>query len=191
MVYSCWRREGHAMSLDRRGKYPGSIGSPQHRATGTPGKRTLTESLVAPAARRPIQTAPADPRGQATPAAVARAAAPPSSAGERVPAGVRPQMEQALGADFSAVRIHAGPEAQAIGALAYAQGTDLHFAPGQYQPDSPRGQELLGHELTHVMQQARGRVSAPHQAKGGSIHNDPALEREADERGASAARRKP
>src|SRR4051812_49640482 len=130
MVYSCWRREGHAMSLDRRGKYPGSIGSPQHRATGTPGKRTLTESLVAPAARRPIQTAPADPRGQATPAAVARAAAPPSSAGGGVPAGGQTPMGQGLGGDLSPLRIPVGAQTQTNGAPAHAPGDQLHFSPG-------------------------------------------------------------
>ncbi|HEX7841154.1 MAG TPA: DUF4157 domain-containing protein, partial [Kofleriaceae bacterium] len=68
-------------------------------------------------------------------------------------------MEIAFAADFSNVRVHEGAQATAIGALAYAQGTDLHFAPGQYQPHSPRGQELLGHELAHVVQQTQGRVA--------------------------------
>ena len=43
-------------------------------------------------------------------------------------------------------------------ALAYTQGTDIHFAPGQFEPDTSAGQQLLGHELTHVIQQAEGRV---------------------------------
>jgi len=51
-----------------------------------------------------------------------------------------------------------------LGAQAYTQGTDIHFAPGQYQPSSQGGQELLGHELAHVVQQADGRVKATTQA---------------------------
>jgi hypothetical protein len=112
---------------------------------------------------------------------------PASGGGTPMPAAVQAKMEGALGADFSNVRIHQGPEAQSIGALAYAQGTNLHFAPGQYDPGSQRGQELLGHELVHVVQQAQGRVSAP-QGKGAAINHDPALEHEADIRGAAAAR---
>ena len=40
-------------------------------------------------------------------------------------------------------------KAEEIGALAYAQGTDIHFAPGQYNPECQEGQKLIGHELTH------------------------------------------
>lgn len=115
-------------------------------------------------------------------------AAPASTGGAPMPAPVQAKMEHAFGADFSAVRVHEGPQAEAMGALAYTQGTDIHFAPGQYAPGSQRGQELLGHELTHVVQQAQGRVSTPAQGKGGVINEDPSLEREADQLGARAAR---
>jgi hypothetical protein len=98
-------------------------------------------------------------------------------------------MEAAFGTDFAQVRIHEGPQAEAVGALAYTQGTDIHFAAGQYQPGSQRGQELLGHELTHVVQQSQGRVQATTQASGVDINADASLEREADELGARAARR--
>jgi hypothetical protein len=46
----------------------------------------------------------------------------------------------------------------------------------------------LGHELTHVVQQRAGRVTVPAQHKGLPINADPALEQEADEMGAKAAR---
>lgn len=108
--------------------------------------------------------------------------------GQRLPGPVQAKMEHALGSDFSAVRIHEGAQAASIGALAYTRGTDIHFAPGQYDPESRRGQELLGHELTHVVQQARGRVGTTTQAKGLPVNDDPGLEREADELGARAAR---
>jgi hypothetical protein len=114
--------------------------------------------------------------------------APAATGGAPMPAAVQAKMEHAFGADLSSVRIHEGPRAQAMGALAYAQGTDIHFAPGQYAPDSRRGQELLGHELTHVVQQAQGRVRATSQASGAPWNADPALEHEADVLGSRAAR---
>jgi len=115
-------------------------------------------------------------------------ALPATTAGQPMPADVQARMEHAFGADFSAVRIHEGQHAPSIGALAYTQGTDIHFAPGAYDPGSQRGQSLLGHELTHVVQQAQGRVQSTGQAKGAAVNDDPALEREADDMGAQAAR---
>lgn len=105
-----------------------------------------------------------------------------------MPAHVQTKMEGALGTSFSAVRIHEGPRSEALGAQAFTQGTDIHFAPGHYQPDSQSGQELLGHELTHVVQQQQGRVNASKQAKGVGLNEDASLEAEADELGAKAAR---
>ncbi len=115
-------------------------------------------------------------------------ATPPSTAGAPLPAGVQTKMDAAFDFDFSNVRVHEGGAASEIGALAYTQGSDVHFGPGQYQPHSQSGQELLGHELAHVVQQAEGRVQATTQAKGVDINADEALEREADEMGAAAAR---
>ncbi|MEG4301541.1 DUF4157 domain-containing protein, partial [Microcoleus sp. D3_18a_C4] len=111
----------------------------------------------------------------------------PSGGGKLMPEPVQQKMEGAFGADFSGVRIHEGPQAKAIGAVAYTQGSDIHFQPSKYQPDTQSGQELLGHELTHVVQQRAGRVSVP-QGKGAPINADPGLETEADILGAKAAR---
>jgi len=105
-----------------------------------------------------------------------------------MPEHVQAKMENAFGADFSSVRVHEGNQARQLGALAYTQGTDIHFAPGQYQPDSHSGQELLGHELAHVIQQGQGRVASDAPlAKGLAVNIDPALEQEADQMGARAA----
>lgn len=128
------------------------------------------------------------PGPDAGPDAEGSGATPAPGGGSRLSAAVQAKMEQSFGADLSAVRIHEGPDARAMGALAYAQGTHIHFAPGQYDPGSQRGQELLGHELAHVVQQAQGRVPATAQAKGMNINDDSSLEREADEMGARAAR---
>jgi len=116
-------------------------------------------------------------------------AASPSStgSGQRLPAAVQARMERAFAADFSGVRVH--PESTrpaSIGALAYARGNDIYFSPGHYDPGSTSGLELIGHELTHTIQQCAGRVAV--QGKGGEIESDPRLEAEADEMGARAAR---
>lgn len=116
---------------------------------------------------------------------------PPDAGGPGAPIAspFREKMERAFGADFSAVRIHEGPQAAAMGAVAYTRGDDIHFQPGAYDVASRSGQELLGHELTHVVQQRSGRVVA--QGKDSPINADPALEAEADEMGARAARGEP
>ncbi len=108
-----------------------------------------------------------------------------------MPAPVQAKMESAFGADFSSVRIHEGQAATELGAAAYTQGRDIHFAPGQYDPGSTAGQELLGHELAHVVQQSEGRVQPTVQGKGVFLGEDSALEQEADARGARAARGEP
>jgi hypothetical protein len=117
-----------------------------------------------------------------------RASPAPTGSGRSLPRELQAKMGGAFGADFSAVRVHEGSHVNDMGALAYTQGTDVHFAPGQYQPASQSGQELIGHELAHVVQQSQGRVSASAQAKGIAINDDDSLEREADELGARAAR---
>jgi hypothetical protein len=160
-----------------------------------PGRSPRTARLpVSGGAGAPVQ-AKAEPRAaSAWGDADASASADPfgihlqDQGGDRMPVGVQRKMEASFAADFSGVRIHEGGEAAAIGAVAYAQGKDLHFAPGEYQPDTQAGQELIGHELGHVVQQAEGRVATPGQAKGAAINEDPGLEREADEMGARAAR---
>jgi hypothetical protein len=113
-----------------------------------------------------------------------------SRGGEALPDDVRASMEASFGADFGAVRVHQDDQASAVGARAFARGTDLHFAPGTYDPGSAGGRELIGHELAHVVQQASGRASAA-QAKGMATLGDPALEAEADVQGARAARGEP
>ncbi|HEV2446920.1 MAG TPA: GNAT family N-acetyltransferase [Candidatus Sulfopaludibacter sp.] len=111
----------------------------------------------------------------------------PKSGGWPLPRDVQRKMEHALGANFSDVRIHVGPEASSIGAIAFTWGSDIHFAPGQYNPHTPHGQFLLGHELTHVVQQRAGRVANPF-GSGVAVVQDHALEAEADRLGKAAAR---
>ncbi|MFN3259775.1 MAG: DUF4157 domain-containing protein [Pikeienuella sp.] len=105
--------------------------------------------------------------------------------GRALPGSVRAQMEQAFGADFGDVRIHVGPQAERIGAIAFTAGADIYFAPGRFRPESAEGRRLLGHELAHVLQQRQGRV------RGGAgaltVVQDAALEAEADRMGERAS----
>lgn len=105
-----------------------------------------------------------------------------------MPEEVQAKMEGAFKTDFSDVKIHADSgKATEVGALAYTQGSDIHFAPGQYHPSDQPGQALLGHELTHVVQQREGRVQPTTQMAGLPVNDDEGLESEADSLGASAA----
>lgn len=103
-----------------------------------------------------------------------------------LPKDVRSKMENAFTADFSDVRVHIGHEASSLGAIAYTWGTNIHFAPGQYNPHTIQGQKLLGHELWHVLQQKAGRVRNPF-GGGVAVVQDHALEAEADRMGIKAA----
>jgi GNAT superfamily N-acetyltransferase len=109
-----------------------------------------------------------------------------SGGGKPLPEMVRGKMEAALGADFSSVRVHVGPQAERIGAIAFTIGSDIYFAPGRYQPDTLHGQQLLGHELAHVVQQRAGRVRNPIGSEL-AVVQDHALEAEADRLGWHAA----
>jgi ribosomal protein S18 acetylase RimI-like enzyme len=109
-----------------------------------------------------------------------------SGGGRPLPEAVRGKMEAALGADFSNVRVHVGPQAERIGAIAFTLGSDIYFAPGRFQPDTVQGQQLLGHELAHVVQQRAGRVRNP-LGSGIAVVQDHALEAEADRLGRHAA----
>lgn len=105
-----------------------------------------------------------------------------------IPDAVKQRMEDSFGTDFSSVRVHPeSSKAPEVGALAYTQGTDIHFAPGQFKPDTAAGRELLGHELTHVVQQLDGRVQPTTEISGMPVNDNEALEREADAMGAKAA----
>lgn len=76
-----------------------------------------------------------------------------ASSGTPMAPDVQGRMSDAFGADFSAVRIHRSEIAPALSARAFTIGADVHFAPGTYRPATSTGQELLAHELSHVVQQ--------------------------------------
>lgn len=72
----------------------------------------------------------------------------------------RGYFQQRLKVDLTQVRIHTGPDAARevgrLSAKAFTVGNHIAFAPGEYQPETPEGQELIAHELAHVAQQQGG-----------------------------------
>jgi hypothetical protein len=82
--------------------------------------------------------------------------------GKAIAPNIRQPMEQAFGADFSGVKVHTDGQSdelnQSIQARAFTTGQDVFFRQGEYNPGSRGGQELLAHELTHVVQQNGGKV---------------------------------
>src|SRR4051812_9394422 len=113
------------------------------------GKQTLTGLLPV---QRKASEAPADPTRMPV--------ASPGSSGEPLPAGLRERAEASTGADLGGVRVHTGAASQdaaaAIGARAYAHGSDIHFGAGEYRPGTRDGDLLAAHEIAHTVQQRSG-----------------------------------
>lgn len=103
----------------------------------------------------------------------------------KLPESLLSKMEQSFGTSFSDVKVHEDPKALALGARAYTQGNNIVFAPGQYSPGTHTGQSLLGHELSHVVQQREGKVRRP--SGGSTVNLDRHLEKSADMEGERAS----
>lgn len=85
--------------------------------------------------------------------------------GAPMPSSLQTFFEPRFGHSFSAVRLHTGSEAaataDALAARAYTLGRNVVFGPGQYQPGTREGRQLLAHELAHVVQQTASSTSPP------------------------------
>ncbi|BBC26483.1 DUF4157 domain-containing protein [Pseudanabaena sp. ABRG5-3] len=77
--------------------------------------------------------------------------------GQPLDPNLQTKMGQVMGSDFSGVKIHTDAQSdqlnQSIQAKAFTTGQDVFFRQGAYNPKSKEGQELIAHELTHVVQQ--------------------------------------
>jgi hypothetical protein len=85
-----------------------------------------------------------------------------SSSGRALPEEHQERMEQAFEHDFSRVRVHTGAAAaraaEALNAHAFALGAEVFFGAAEFLPGTRRGDQLLAHELTHVVQHDEGRL---------------------------------
>jgi uncharacterized protein DUF4157 len=110
------------------------------------------------------------------------AAAPTAAAANRtgLPDRLKSGVEALSGVSLDGVKVHYNSSKPAqLNALAYAQGSDIHLAPGQEQH--------LPHEAWHIVQQAQGRVKPTMQMKDGvPVNDDAGLEHEADVMGERA-----
>lgn len=97
-----------------------------------------------------------------------------------LPDQLKSGIENLSGFSMDDVKVHYNSDKPApLQAHAYAQGTDIHIAPGQ--------EIYLPHEAWHVVQQKQGRVRPTLQMKGGAnVNDDVGLEKEADIMGANA-----
>jgi Domain of unknown function (DUF4157) len=84
------------------------------------------------------------------------------SSGQPLTDSIRQPMEQAFGADFRGVRVHTDTQADRLNrfiqAKAFTTNQDIFFRRAAYRPEYKDGQELLAHELTHVVQQSNAKI---------------------------------
>lgn len=111
------------------------------------------------------------------PRAQRHATARPNQTG--LPDDLKDGIEDLSGMSMDHVRVHRNSDKPAaVQAHAYAQGSEIHLAPGQ--------ERHLPHEAWHVVQQAQGRVQPTTQLAGVNVNNDAGLEHEADVMGTKA-----
>ncbi|MFN8397586.1 MAG: DUF4157 domain-containing protein [Bacteroidia bacterium] len=108
-------------------------------------------------ARKGIQRKPAGVDSNAAPTSVEQGLESRKGKGSPLAPDTQSQMEGAIGADFSGVRVHTDSEAvqmsQDLNAQAFTHGGDIYFNQGKYNPGTDEGDRLLAHELTHTVQQ--------------------------------------
>ena len=95
-----------------------------------------------------------------------------AAGGSSLEPAFRREAEQRFGQDLTGVRVHTDPDAarsaEALNAEAYTCGNHIAFAQGRYRPGSDDGQQVLAHELAHVVQQRRGGARLPSFARSNS-----------------------
>lgn len=115
---------------------------------------------IGPPAAPAAQRAPTAASGAPTVAPCALAEA--TRGGRPLGAALRAEFEPRFGRDLSHLRLHDGPQSQAlsrgIGARAATHGHDILFAAGALDESSATGRRLLAHEITHSIQQGAATV---------------------------------
>jgi len=145
--------------------------------------KAMSTKMNAPAVQRleddaePLQTKSAGETAQRE-AADAAEAPQPNNTG--LPDHLKSGIESLSGMSMDHVKVHYNSAQPAqLNAHAYAQGSEIHVAPGQ--------ERHLPHEAWHVVQQAQGRVQPTMQMKAGvPVNDDVGLEAEADVMGTKA-----
>ena len=94
-----------------------------------------------------------------------------------LPDEFRSSLESHFGHSLDGVQFRESGDAASIGAKAFARGNEIHFAPGQFHPETAAGRKMIGHEVSHLQQQSGGQTS------GNGVVLDESLERQADRDG--------
>jgi len=145
------------------------------------GRVGTSSSEVAQIMRRAQQGGP----GAGAPASSTLVERALNRSGQPLPDALRQRLERVFGKDLGAVRVHtdaaAAGAAEAVAAYAFTTGTDIVFNRGQYRPGTPQGDELIAHEVTHVVQHLEGRTGSASGVEGDVAVSSPgdATEREA------------
>lgn len=125
---------------------------------------------------RPYQAQATDTAGSAAASPAAEAPGPNRTG---LPDQLKSGIESLSGMRMDHVNVHYNSSQPAqLQAHAYAQGSEIHIAPGQ--------ERHLPHEAWHVVQQAQGRVTPTVQTKTGPLNDDSELEQKADRMGEQA-----
>ena len=90
-----------------------------------------------------------------------------------LPDNIKSNTESISGISLDDVKVNYNSNKPAqLNAHAYAEGSNIHLAPGQ--------EKHLGHEAWHVVQQKQGRVKPTTEVSGVPVNDSPSLENEAD-----------
>lgn len=104
---------------------------------------------------------------------------------QKLPDGIRGELEQATGRSLDHVRVHAGNDGATVaahdGARAVAIGHEIHMGDGQLDPASGEGRELIAHEVGHVLQADAHPGSTAIAAKRDGAGDENAAEADADQ----------
>ena len=127
---------------------PAEPAAPLYELASSVGNRAFGETIAREAAG-------VLPGGQVHPAVESTISGTRGS-GASLDSGVQERFGASLG-DLSDVRVHTDDTAdrlnRSVSARAFATGTDVYFAKGEYSPGSSAGDKLIAHELAHVVQQ--------------------------------------
>ncbi len=106
-----------------------------------------------------------------------------SGARRELPKELKGKLASHFGYSVDNLEFRESSDVDALGAQAYAAGNVVHFRPGQFQPDTRQGQKMIGHEVAHVLQQAKGSV----EGGAGAVSLDAGHESSADRHGEEVA----
>lgn len=141
-----------------------------------PVQRMEEEEPLQAKTDEPVQREQAEVSGAENPGADAPpdSTPPPKPNNTGLPDNLKTGIENLSGISMDHVKVHYNSDKSAqLQAHAYAQGSEIHVAPGQ--------EKHLPHEAWHVVQQAQGRVRTTVQMKGDvQVNDDLGLEAEAD-----------